>query len=92
MKPVFVIAFMMICVAALAQTPSVEVWAVPSVVKVRPDDRVQARNLVWDRSAKTISIAGAKNQHVPFQIVITVPPPPDRNHPPASGGAWLGTR
>jgi hypothetical protein len=85
MKPVFVIAFMMICVAALAQTPSVEVWAVPSVVKVRPDDRVQARNLVWDRSAKTISIAGAKNQHVPFQIVITVPPPPDRNHPPASG-------
>jgi hypothetical protein len=41
--------------------------------------------LVWDKSTKTISVAGAKNEHVPFQIVITVPPPPDRNHPAASG-------
>jgi hypothetical protein len=85
MKPIFVIAFLMSGVAALAQTPSVEVWAVPSAVKVRPDDRVQARNLVWDKSTKTISIAGAKNEHIPFQIVITVPPPPDRYHPAASG-------
>jgi hypothetical protein len=85
MKPFFFIAFMISCVAALAEAPRVEVWAVPSVAKVRPDDRVQAHNLVWDKSARTISIAGAKNEHVPFQIVITVPPPPDRNHPPASG-------
>ena len=88
MKPIFVIAFMISCVAALAQTPSVEVWAVPSAVKVRPDDRVQARNLVWDKSTKTISIAGAKNKHVPFQIVITVPPPPNSYHPAASGFSW----
>ena len=85
MKPIFVIAFLMSGVAALAETPSVEVWAVPSAVKVRPDDRVQARNLVWDKRTKTISIAGARNEHVPFQIVITVPPPPDRYHPAASG-------
>ena len=85
MKPIFVAAILMSGVAALAQTPSVEVWAVPSAVKVRPDDRVQPRNLVWDKSTKTISIAGAKNEHVPFQIVITVPPPPNRYHPAASG-------
>ena len=81
----FVTVFLMGGFAALAQTPSAEVWAVPSAIKVRPDDRVQARNLVWDKSTKTISIAGAKNEHVPFQIVITVPPPPDRHHPAASG-------
>ncbi len=85
MKLIFVTVSMMGGFAALAQTPSAEVWAVPSAVKVRPDDRVQARNLVWDKSTKTISIAGAKNEHVPFQIVITVPPPPDRYHPAASG-------
>src|ERR1035438_1144968 len=85
MKPILATVFLMSGLAALAQTPSVEVWAVPSAVKVRPDDRVQARNLVWDKSTKTISIAGAKNEHVPFQIVITVPPPPDRYHSAASG-------
>ena len=85
MKPAFVIAFLMSCVSALGQAPSVEVWAVPSVAKVRPDDRVRGHNLVWDKSTKTISIAGAKNEHVPFQIVITVSPPPDIHHPAASG-------
>ena len=85
MKPAFLIAFLMSCVTAMGQAPSVEVWAVPSVAKVRPDDRVQGHNLVWDKSTKTISIAGAKNEHVPFQIVITVPPSPDSHHPAASG-------
>jgi len=85
MKPAFVIAILMRCVSALGQAPSVEVWAVPSVAKVRPDDRVQGHNLVWDKSTKTISIAGAKNEHVPFQIVITVSPPSDSHHPAASG-------
>jgi hypothetical protein len=85
MKPIFVAAFLMSGLAALAQTPSAEVWAVPSAVKIRPDDHVQAHNLVWEKSTKTISIAGAKNEHVPFQVVITVPPPPNRYHPAASG-------
>jgi hypothetical protein len=85
MKALLVISLMLSCVPALAQTPTVDVWAVPSVAKVRPDDPLQAHNLVWDQSTKTITIAGAKNQHVPFQVVISVPPPPDRNHPAASG-------
>jgi Glycoside hydrolase 123, catalytic domain/Glycoside hydrolase 123 N-terminal domain len=71
--------------AALAQAPPAEVWAVPSVYKVRPDERVQASNLVWDKSSKTISVAGAKNEHVPFQVVISTPPPPNRRTPAAEG-------
>ena len=57
--------------AALAQTPPIEVWAVPSVYKVRPDEPSQARNLVWNKTSKTVSVAGAKNQHIPFQVVIS---------------------
>ena len=82
MKPAILLALMLSCAAALAETPPVEVWAVPSVAKVRPDDPLQAHNLVWDKSTQTISIAGAKNEHVPFQIVITVPPPPTAITPP----------
>jgi hypothetical protein len=70
---------------AAAQTADVQVWAVSSLAKVRPDDRVQRANMVWDGAAKTISVAGAKNEHVPFQVVITAPRPPDRHHPAAAG-------
>lgn len=70
--------------AALAQAPPVEFWAVPSVYKVRPNEPVQAGNLVWDRQSKTISVAGAKNQHIPFQVVISVPPS-NPHAEPASG-------
>ncbi|MCS7316371.1 MAG: DUF4091 domain-containing protein [Bryobacteraceae bacterium] len=64
---------------------SVEVWAAPSVYKIRPDDSPQAANLVWDGAARTVSIAGARNEHVPFQLVISAPPPPSRYVPAASG-------
>ncbi len=85
MKPILVAVIWMSGLAADAQRPAAEVWAAPSTVKIRPDDGVQARNLVWERSTRTISIAGAKNEHVPFQIVITIPPPADRSQPAASG-------
>jgi hypothetical protein len=68
-----------------AQTAALEVWAAPSLHKVRPDDRPQASNLVWDRQSKTVSIAGAKNEHIPFQVVITAPPPANRSERAASG-------
>ena len=70
---------------ASAQAPAVEVWAAPSPAKVRPDDRVQSSNLVWDKTTKTVTIAGAKNEHIPFQVVLTAPLPSDRQHPTASG-------
>jgi hypothetical protein len=78
--------FVLLSVApSFAQTGEVEVWAVPSVYKVRPDQRSQASNLVWDKTTKTISIAGAKNEHVPFQVVVSTQPPPTRYHSAASG-------
>ncbi len=61
------------------------VWVVPSVYKVRPDDPPQASNLVWSEKTKTVTLAGARNEHVPFQVVVSVPPPPTRHDKPASG-------
>lgn len=69
--------------AALAS--DVHVWAVPSLAKVRPDDPAQTSNLVWDGQSRTVTVAGARNEHVPFQLVISTPPPPSRHTPPASG-------
>lgn len=74
-----------VALAIFAQTEPVEVWAAPSVYKVRPEERSQAANLVWDGKAKTISVTGAKNEHVPFQVVISTLPPPSRYHQAASG-------
>lgn len=70
---------------AAAYSAEVQVWAAPAVYKVRPDDSPQPSNLVWDGAARTVSIAGARNEHVPFQLVISVPPPPSRYLPAASG-------
>ena len=50
----------------------ISVWAVPAEQKVRPDDKPESSNLVWSESGKKITIAGAANEHVPFQVVITV--------------------
>lgn len=61
-----------------------EVWAVPAEQKVRPDDRTETNNLVWTKSERKIRLAGAGNEHVPFQVVITAPVPP-RNSPAAKG-------
>ncbi len=54
----------------------VKVWAVPAEHKVRPADRIQNSNLVWSGEKKQIKVAGAGNEHVPFQVVITTPVPP----------------
>ncbi|MCW5979203.1 MAG: DUF4091 domain-containing protein [Bryobacteraceae bacterium] len=69
----------------LAQSAPTQVWAAPAVYKVRPEEPVQSTNLVWDAKSKIVSVAGAKNEHVPFQIVVTTPRPPTRYDPPASG-------
>jgi len=84
-----VAVMVLVCLAtigsvSLADNP-VSVWAVPSIHKVRPDDPPEASNPVWSAKTKTISIAGAKNEHVPFQVVITTPPPPARYDKAAAG-------
>lgn len=60
----------------VAEKKDVQVWAVPGEQKVRPESRVEASNLVWSDEKKTITVAGAGNEHVPFQVVITTPVPP----------------
>ncbi len=70
---------------AFAQTNTVEVWAVPSIYKARPAEAAQKSNLVWDAKTKTVSLAGAKNEHIPFQLVVSTEPPPTRYDKPASG-------
>ena len=47
------------------------VWAAPAEQKVRPDDRVENANLIWSNKGKRINVAGAGNEHVPFQVIIT---------------------
>jgi len=82
------LVFLCSAAAALAQTPPViEVWAVPSVYRVRPNEPAQAVNLVWDNTSKTISIAGAKNEHIPFQVVISAPLPAKTDAP--LSGLWV---
>jgi hypothetical protein len=53
----------------------VKVWAVPGEQKVRPSDRVESSNLIWSAENKKITVAGAGNEHVPFQVVITTAVP-----------------
>src|SRR5215210_5319439 len=67
---------------------SLTVWAVPAEQKVRPDDAAETNNLVWSKEKKKITIAGAGNEHVPFQVVITVPVPPGRK-PKAPDGFFI---
>jgi hypothetical protein len=54
-----------------AASSGVTVWSVPAEQKVRPDSRVETRNLVWSAESKTITVAGAGNEHVPFQVILT---------------------
>lgn len=70
--------------AQVATGGKLEVWAVPAEQKVRPDDRTETNNLVWTKNEKKIRVAGAGNEHAPFQVIITVPVP-DRKEPAAKG-------
>ena len=64
------------------------VWAAPAEQKIRPDDRIEQRNLVWSSKEKKVRIAGAGNEHVPFQVIITTPIPPGRR-PKAPEGFFI---
>lgn len=79
------IALVLTSAAQAAEPSEVQVWAAPDVVKIRSTARVQAENLVWSASDRTVRVAGAANEHVPFQVVITVPRRPSR-YVPAAGG------
>ncbi|HEX5555363.1 MAG TPA: glycoside hydrolase domain-containing protein [Chitinophagaceae bacterium] len=73
---------------AFPQTHEVSVWAAPCEQKIRPKDPVEKNNLVWTQAGKKINIAGAGNQHVAFQVVITTPVP-EGYKPKAAGGFFI---
>lgn len=73
---------------ATTYSDEVSVWAVPAEHKVRPKDRIQSENLVWSQKDRKVSIAGAGNEHAPFQVVITVPSPSGRK-PKAPDGFFV---
>lgn len=71
-----------------AADSDIKVWAVPAEQKVRPQDKPETSNLVWSGEKKQISVAGAGNEHVPFQVVITAPVP-EGWRPKAPGGFFV---
>jgi hypothetical protein len=72
----------------VALETKVVVWAVPAEQKVRPEDRPENNNIIWSQQAKKITVAGAGNEHVPFQVVVTTPIPPGRK-PKAPEGFFV---
>jgi hypothetical protein len=72
--------------SAVLEKPSV--WAAPAEQKVRPNDGIETTNLVWSKEKKRINVAGAGNEHVPFQVIVTVPVPPGRK-PKAPEGFFI---
>jgi hypothetical protein len=66
----------------------IKVWAVPAEQKIRPKDRVEGSNLVWSAEKKQITVSGAGNEHVAFQVVITAPVP-EGWRPKAPGGFFV---
>jgi hypothetical protein len=53
----------------------IKVWAVPAEQKVRPKDKIETSNIIWSGEKKQITVSGAGNEHVPFQVVISAPVP-----------------
>jgi hypothetical protein len=92
-RVVFILLFVFLLVFQVSSQPAVnnedvKVWAVPGEQKVRPKDQVEKSNLIWSGENKKITVAGAGNEHVPFQIVITTPVPPGWR-PEAPGGFFV---
>lgn len=71
--------------SSMIESNQPEVWAAPAEFKVRPKTVIQDHNLIWTKSNKKIVLAGAGNEHIPFQVVITVPVPPGRKPKPQDG-------
>lgn len=54
-----------------SERQEINVWAVPAEQKVRSEDRVETSNIIWSKKSNKITVAGAGNEHVPFQVVIS---------------------
>jgi hypothetical protein len=68
----------------------VKVWAVPGEHKVRPKDPIEKNNLIWSGENREISVSGAGNEHVAYQVVISAPVP-EGWRPKAPDGFFVKT-
>lgn len=75
-------------VSAQPESGEVTVWVAPDMQKIRPDDEAETNNIVWSGEEGRVSVAGAGNEHVPFQVVITAPVP-EGYEPEAPGGFFI---
>ena len=87
MRLVLALSFALMAAGCAAAATPVQIWVAPRDLKVRPDDPAQSKNWIWEQQSRTISIEGAKNEHVPFQLVVSVAPPPPRE--PAAAGFFV---
>lgn len=70
---------------ATASWAQVEFWATSELFKIRPEGWLRVPALIWDAQTATVRIAGARNEYVPFQVIVSVPPPASRREPAAEG-------
>jgi len=70
----FTTLFAIIIAATLVlanQTAAQTIWAVGNTEKITPKEPVSNSNYVWSSPEKLVSIKAARNEHEPFQLVIT---------------------
>ena len=68
---------------------ALKVWAAPAEQKIRTEARPENNNLVWSGNDRKISIAGAGNEHVPFQVVISTNVSGPRREVKMPDGFWI---
>lgn len=58
-------------IAFANQGISQTIWAVGNTKKITPKEPVSNSNYIWSSERKQVSIKAARNEHEPFQLVIT---------------------
>ena len=64
-------AIIVVLIVLVNQAAAQTIWAVGNTEKIRPEAPVQDSNYVWSTAGKQVSIKAARNEHEPFQLVIT---------------------
>lgn len=49
----------------------ISIWAAPAEQKIRIDAQIEKNNLIWSKETNSISVSGAGNENVPFQIILS---------------------
>ncbi len=66
------------------------IWVAPAEQKIRPDAQIEKNNLIWSDETNTISVSGASNENVPFQIIVSTKSEIDSRKGKKSDGFRIG--